>query len=74
MEGVDLNADDEYRTLITQLEQDGLFTVETNSISVSGGKIWIDGNALDANKAAKYERLVNEITRVQDAIRANTRK
>lgn len=68
--GPDLNADEEYRTLIMKLEQDGLFTIENNSISVTNGQVLIDGKPLPPDVAAKYDYLVKEITRVQRSLPA----
>ena len=68
--GPDLNADEEYRTLIMKLEQDGLFTIENNSIAVTNGQILIDGKPVSPEVAAKYDYLVKEITRVQRSLPA----
>jgi len=67
-EEADLNVDEEYRTLIMKLEQDGLFTIENNSISVTNGQLLIDGKPLPPDVAAKYDYLVKEIARVQKAL------
>jgi K(+)-stimulated pyrophosphate-energized sodium pump len=61
----DQMAYDEYRTLMTELEKDGLFKVEENSIVVKDGKIFIDDKPVAPEVAAKYDYLVKEITRVQ---------
>ena len=53
-----------------KLEQDGLFTIENNSISVTNGQVLIDGKPLPPDVAAKYDYLVKEITRVQRSLPA----
>lgn len=70
----DLNADDEYRTLILMLQQDGLFTIENNSINVANGQVLIDGKPLPPDVAVKYDYLVKEITRVQKGLETGKKK
>jgi K(+)-stimulated pyrophosphate-energized sodium pump len=61
----DQMAYDEYRTLMAELERDGLFKIEENSIVVKDGKVFIDNQPLAPEVAAKYDHLIKEITRVQ---------
>lgn len=67
----DQMAYDEYRTLMTELEKDGLFNIEENSILIQNGQLLIDGKPLPPDVAAKYDYLVKEITRVQNQTQQN---
>src|SRR5688500_1446495 len=55
-----------YRMLITMLEQDGLFTIQSNTINVKEGKVFIDGVALEGKAAEKYQYLIDAVTRAQE--------
>ncbi len=68
-----LNAENEYRTLINLLEQEGVFDLSKNTIGITGEQVFIDGKPLDPAIAAKYDHLIKEINRIQ-TINDNQRK
>ena len=60
--------------MILMLQQDGLFTIENNSINVANGQVLIDGKPLPPDVAVKYDYLVKEITRVQKGLETGKKK
>lgn len=56
----------EYRQLLTELQKEGVYNIEKNSILIRNGIVIIDGEPLDPAIAAKYQHLISKITEAQE--------
>lgn len=70
----DNSVNDAYRALITSLEEEGVFSIERNTIAFNNGIVSIDGTPLDPALATKYEKYIAVITESQRKLDAIPKK